>query len=45
MSPLDSIPKLFDTEAALRAEAEQVHPGKAACRDDLEGEDLYRAPP
>ena len=41
MSPLDSIPKLFDTEAALRAEAEQVH---GVCMlGDPEGEKLYRA--
>ena len=41
MSPLNSIPKLFDTEAALRAEAEQVH---GVCMlGDPEGEKLYRA--
>jgi hypothetical protein len=43
MSPLDSIPKLFDTEAALRAETNAVHPGKLPVGDNVAGEDLYAA--
>src|ERR1041384_1664918 len=43
MSPLDSKPKLFDTDATLRAETNAVHPGKAPVGDDVAGEDLYAA--
>src|ERR1043165_4820756 len=43
MSPLDSIPKLFDSEAALRAETNAVHPDQQPVRDDVAGEALYRA--
>lgn len=41
MSPLDSTPKLLDSEAALRAEAEQVH--HLCMLGDPVGEKLYRA--
>ncbi|MGB9368024.1 MAG: patatin-like phospholipase family protein [Xanthobacteraceae bacterium] len=43
MSPLDSIPKLFDTETALRAETNAVHPDKPPVGDDVGGEALCRA--
>jgi len=43
MSPLDSIPKLFDSEAALRAETNAVHSDQPPVGDDVAGEALYRA--
>src|ERR1051325_812720 len=43
MSPLDSIPKLFDSEAALRAETNAVHADQPAVPDSVAGEALYRA--
>jgi len=43
MSPLDSIPKLFDSEAALRAETNAVHPDQLPVAEDVAGEALYRA--
>ena len=43
MSPLDSVAKLYDTEAALRAETNAVHADQQPVPDDVAGEALYRA--
>lgn len=43
MSPLDAKPELFDSEAALRAETNAVHPKQSHLDDTVVGEDLYRA--
>src|ERR1044072_8074405 len=43
MSPLDSRPRLFDTEQALRAEANAIHPDKPPVGDEVAGAALYTA--
>src|SRR4051812_47012533 len=42
-APQDIKAELFDSEATLRAEANQIHPHKPRIDDTVAGEDLYRA--